>query len=63
MKLGDKVYIPYFKDIGIIESIEGDKIKTVKIGDKIIYVLHLVVKNIDTITKIIVFLSKFIKRF
>jgi hypothetical protein len=63
MKVGQKVYIPYFKEIGTIESIKGDKIETVKVGDKIIYVLNLVVKNIGTITKIIVFLSKFIKRF
>ena len=61
MKVGQKVYIPYYKEIGTIESIEGDRIKTVKVGDKIIYVLNLVVKNIGTITKIIVFLSKYIK--
>jgi hypothetical protein len=63
MKIGQKVYIPYFKEIGTIESIKGERIETVRFGDRIIYVLNLVVKNIGTITKIIVFLSKFIKRF
>lgn len=62
MKIGQKVYIPYFNDIGTIESIKGERIETVRIGDRIIYVLNLVVKNIDTITKIIVFLSKLFKK-
>lgn len=61
MKVGQKVYIPMYEAIGTIHEIEGERIKTVKIGDKIVNVFYVIVKNWDTITKIVVFLSKYIK--
>jgi hypothetical protein len=61
MKLGQKVYIPMYETTGTITEIEGGRIKYVKIGDKIVNVFYIVVKNWDTITKIVLFLGKLLK--
>jgi len=61
MKVGQKVYIPLYDSIATIVEIKGERISKVKIGDKILDVFYVVVKNWDTITKIIVFLSKLFK--
>lgn len=61
MKLGQKVYIPSLNQFGTIEEIKGDRIKTVKVGEKIINVIDLIVQNWSVIKEIIVFLSNLFK--
>ena len=52
MKIGQKVYIPHLDLVGTIEEIQGKRVKKVRIGEQIIDVFHVIVKNWDTITKI-----------
>lgn len=62
MKLGQKVFIPALNQFGTIEEIQGDRISKVKIGDRIINAIDLIVENWSLIKEIIVFLSNIFKK-
>lgn len=62
MELGQKVFIPSLNAVGTIEEIQGERIIKVKIGDKIVTVIDLIVENWSFIKEIILFLSKLFKK-
>jgi hypothetical protein len=62
MKLGQKVFIPELNQFGTIEEIRENRITKVKIGNKIIDVIDLIVTNWTLIKEIILFLSNIFKK-
>lgn len=62
MKLGQKVFIPELNQFGTIEEIKENRISKVKVGDKIIDVVDLIVTNWSLIKEFILFLSNIFKK-
>lgn len=62
MKLGQKVFIPELNQFGTIEEIRENRITKVKVGNKIIDVIDLIVTNWTLIKEIILFLSNIFKK-
>lgn len=62
MKLGQKVFIPELNQIGTIEEIRENRITKVKVGNKIIDVIDLIVTNWSLIKEIILFLTNIFKK-
>lgn len=62
MKLGQKVFIPELNQFGTIEEIRENRITKVKVGDKIIDVIDLIVTNWSLIKEFILFLSNIFKK-
>lgn len=62
MKLGQKVFIPELNQFGTIEEIRENRITKVKVGNKIIDVIDLIVTNWSLIKEFILFLSNIFKK-
>ncbi len=62
-EIGQKVYLPEIGKTAIVEEVnDKGEVTKVKIGDKIINVVGWIVKNLDTIQIILVFLLNIFKK-